>query len=57
MVNDLKIFYREQPDKAALIGKLLEEMSACMEKNMTLEKDDKDELDPTVQLWLYFFLS
>ena len=48
MVNDMKIFYREQPDKAAVIGKVLEEMSSCMEEIMCLEKDDEEELDPTV---------
>ena len=40
VLNDLKIFYRESPDKAAVIGSVLEQMSACMEENMCLDKDD-----------------
>jgi len=28
-----------------------------MEKEMVLATDDEDEQDPTVQLWLYYFLS
>ena len=28
-----------------------------MEKDMSLNAEDEDEQDPTVQLWLYYFLS
>ena len=32
-------------------------MSECMENSMCLSPDDEEELDPTVQFWLYYFLS
>lgn len=57
VINDLKIFYKEEPAKALVLGSILEEMSACMEECMCLSKEDEEELDPTVQLWLYLFLS
>jgi hypothetical protein len=57
VINELKIFYREEKEKAAVLGAVLEEMSASMEADMCLSPDDEAELDPTVQLWLYLFLS
>lgn len=57
VINDLKVFYKEDPAKAAILGTLLDEMSASMEECMCLSNDDEEELDPTVQLWLYLFQS
>ena len=48
VINDLKIFYKEEPAKAVVLGSILEEMNASMDDNMTLSKDDEEELDPTV---------
>lgn len=48
VINDLKIFYKEEPAKALVLGSILEEMNACMEESMCLSKDDEEELDPTV---------
>lgn len=39
------------------MGELLKDMSNLMEKQMCLVPDDQDEQDPTVQLWLYYYLS
>jgi len=32
-------------------------MNTNMEKEFTLEPEDEEEQDPTVQFWLYYFLS
>lgn len=57
VINDLKIFYKEDPAKAAILGSVLDQMSASMEACMCLHEDDEEEQDPTVQLWLYLFQS
>ena len=57
VINDLKGFYKTDPAKAAVLGQVLDEMSASMEARMCLSADDEEELDPTVQLWLYLFQS
>lgn len=57
VINDLKLFYRDDPKKAAILGSILDDMSECMEACMCLSKDDEEEQDPTVQLWLYLFQS
>lgn len=57
VINALKSFYKEDPKKAAILGSVLDEMSASMESSMCLHEDDEDEQDPTVQLWLYLFQS
>ena len=36
---------------------MLSEMCANMEKEMVLRLEDEEEQDPTVQLWLYYFLA
>ena len=55
-INDMRKLYQDA-DKAAAIGKVLQTMCDNMEKEMVLATDDEDEQDPTVQLWLYYFLS
>lgn len=57
LINDLKIFYKESPEKAAVLGSVIDAMSDSMEKQMVLCPEDEEELDPTVQLWLYLFQS
>jgi len=57
VINELKSMYRDEPAKAVILCEVLTEMSTSMEENMKLSKDDEEELDPTVQLWLYLFLS
>ena len=48
LINDIKVFYRTDSDKAAIIGELLQQMSDSMEKRMHLDAADEDEQDPTV---------
>ena len=56
MINELKVLYKT-PLKADILGKLLLRWNENMEKNMSLDGKTEDEQDPTVQLWLYYFLS
>lgn len=57
MINDLKVFYKTDEEKAVIIGEMLSSFLSQMEKDMHLEEGDEEEHDPTVQLWLYYFLS
>lgn len=56
-INEIKVYYKEAPAKADIIGEILTAMNDSMEANMTLSPDDEEEQDPTVQLWLYYYLS
>jgi len=49
--------YRNHPEKAAILGEVLQDMNDNMEKEMVLHPDDEEEQDPTVQFWLYYFIS
>jgi hypothetical protein len=57
VINDFKKMYRNQPEKAVILGEVLQEMCDNMEKEMVLHPDDEEEQDPTVQFWLYYFIS
>ena len=52
----IKSLYANQ-EKVKVIGNLLSSMCAEMEKSMYLMTSDEQEQDPTVQLWLYYFLA
>lgn len=56
LINDMKIVYKDQ-QKAAIIGQVLSRWNENMEKELVLNQEDQEEQDPTVQLWLYYFLS
>jgi len=56
VIQDLKEFYGNA-EKVALIEKLLFSYLEQMNASSILEKDDKDEQDPTVLLWLLYFIS
>jgi tetratricopeptide (TPR) repeat protein len=56
VIQDLKEFYGDEL-KIAMIEKLLFSYLEQMKANSTLEKGDKDEQDPTVMLWLLYFIS
>ena len=56
LINDMKIVYKDQ-QKAAIIGQVLTRWNENMEKELVLNQEDQEEQDPTVQLWLYYFLS
>ena len=55
-MQDLREFYNDSA-KPALIEKLLLSYLASMDKEMTLAPADKEEQDPTVYLWLLYFIS
>ena len=56
-MQDLKEFYQQQ-DKVDRIGTLLTDYLESMEKEMTLSPaEEEEEQDPTVQLWLYYFIA
>ena len=57
VINEIKVYYREDSKKADIIGEILHGMNTSMETNMCLDPEDEDEQDPTVQLWLYYYLS
>lgn len=57
LINDFKSMYRNHPEKAVILGEVLQEMNDNMEKDMVLHPDDEEEQDPTVQFWLYYFIS
>jgi tetratricopeptide (TPR) repeat protein len=56
IMQDLREFY-EDAAKVAAIESLLLGWLANMDKQMTLEENDLEEQDPTVLLWLLYFIS
>ena len=56
LLMDMKEFYN-QPEKVQRIESYLQGALASMEEEMTLRQGDDEEQDPTVLLWLYYFLS
>jgi len=56
VMQDLREFY-EDVAKVAIIESLLLGWLANMDKQMTFEDDDLEEQDPTVHLWLLYFIS
>ena len=56
IMQDLREFY-EDAAKVATIESLLLGWLANMDKQMTLEENDLEEQDPTVHLWLLYFIS
>ncbi len=56
VMMDLREFYNDKA-KVAIIGNYLSEAVQSMEQEMTLRQGDDDEQDPTVMLWLYYFMS
>jgi tetratricopeptide (TPR) repeat protein len=56
VIQDLKEFYCDA-QKVAAIEKLLLSYLENMNATSVLEKDDKVEQDPTVMLWLMYFIS
>lgn len=57
VINELKSFYKTDLAKAKILGSVMTEMCAAMEADMTLFAGDEEEQDPTVQLWLYYYVS
>jgi len=53
---DLREFYTE-PTKISMIGDYLAKAIQSMESEMTLREGEEEEQDPTVLLWLYYFMS
>ena len=56
LVNELRSLYNDS-GKAKILGEILGSMCDSMEKEMVLNPEDEEEQDPTVQMWLYCFLS
>lgn len=56
VLQDLKEFYNDSA-KVQAIEKLLFSYLDSMNKQMTLAPSDKEELDPTVHLWLLYFIA
>ena len=56
LVNELRSLYNDS-GKAKILGEILGSMCDSMEKEMVLSPEDEEEQDPTVQMWLYCFLS
>ena len=56
VIQDLKEFYTNQA-KTLAIERLLLSYLANMDTERVLDKDDKQEQDPTVHLWLLYFIS
>ena len=56
LVNELRSLYSDS-GKAKILGEILGSMCDSMEKEMVLNPEDEEEQDPTVQMWLYCFLS
>lgn len=46
-----------QPDKVSVIQAFLLKCNDNMEKSMVLDETDKEEQDPTVQVWLYYYIG
>jgi hypothetical protein len=57
LINDLRKTIYTDKDKTQAVGDILQGMIAQMEKDMTLSAEDSSEQDPTVMLWLYYFMS
>ena len=55
-INELHHLYKDQKKKE-LIETMFTKMCNQMEKDMSLSPEDEEEQDPTIQLWLYYFLS
>jgi hypothetical protein len=56
LIRALRTLYQDEA-KRDTIGKYLLQMCESMEQERVLFKDDEQEQDPTVLLWLYFFIS
>lgn len=56
MLKDLRSLYIDE-QKRATIFNLLSSYCKQMEETMTLRDSDEEEQDPTVQLWLYYYLA
>jgi N-alpha-acetyltransferase 15/16, NatA auxiliary subunit len=56
LINELRTLYLNA-EKTKILGEVLLAMSESMEKEMVLNPEDEKECDPTVQMWLYCFLS
>lgn len=56
LMTELRTLYKDEA-KVKVIGRLLTSMLESMEKEMVLDPKDEEEQDPTVQLWLYYFVS
>ena len=57
MLQDLKELY-SNPDKVERIHTVINDYLTSMEKEMTLSPaNDEEEHDPTVLLWLYYFMA
>jgi len=56
VIQEIKEFYN-QPAKVAQIEKQLLAYLESMDKEMTLSPEDDEEQDPTVYLWLNYFLA
>ena len=57
LINELRSVIYSDPAKTEILGSLLTSMNAQMERDMSLDEEDEEEQDPTVQLWLYYYLS
>lgn len=55
-MESLKEFYRI-PEKVEQIKSYLQKAISSMETEMTLNPGDDEEQDPTVMLWLYYFMA
>jgi len=56
VIQEIKEFYKN-PSKVKLIEDQLLAYLASMDKEMTLSPGDEEEQDPTVYLWLNFFIA
>ena len=56
LVNELRSLYSDS-EKTKILGEILNSMCQSMENEMVLHPDDEEEQDPTVQMWLYCFMS
>mmetsp|Transcript_16311 Transcript_16311/g.25210 ORF Transcript_16311/g.25210 Transcript_16311/m.25210 type:complete len:627 (+) Transcript_16311:395-2275(+) len=56
LLNDFRCLYKQE-GKSAIVEEVLLEFNKNMESEMVLDLADKEEQDPTIQFWLYYFLS
>jgi peptide alpha-N-acetyltransferase len=56
IINELKEFYKDQ-EKIQAIEEILTSFKQNMDKNMKLQESDADEQDPTVYLWILYYLA
>ncbi len=56
LILDLQKMY-ENSEKKAAIGEMLLAWYTQMGKNMKLDETDEDEQDPTITLWLMYYLA